>query len=202
MRVLVACEESQAVCIAFRQKGHEAYSCDIQECSGGHPEWHIKRDVFDIIDDEWDLMIAHPPCTHLSVSGARWFTEGKKDLSLRTESLEFVKRLMLAKIPKICIENPVSVISTYIKKPTQIIHPWQFGHPEEKTTCLWLKNLPPLKETNNVKHIFDTLPVKEKFKIWYMGSGKGKERSKTYPGIAAAMASQWGVVKIVQKELF
>lgn len=165
MKVLVACEESQTVCKAFRELGHEAYSCDIQECSGGHPEWHICDDallynngncVFKTMDgethfiDKWDLLIAHPPCTHLAVSGARWFKEGRKPRHLQDEAAEFFMRFINADCKRIAVENPVCIMSTRYKKPSQIINPWQFGHPEQKKTCLWLKNLPPLKETNNV----------------------------------------------------
>ncbi len=190
MKVLVACEYSGIVRDAFTKKGHDATSCDIlpTESEGKH----YQGDVLDIINDGWDLMIAHPPCTHLSVSGARWFTEGRKPMYLRDEAIEFVKKLMDAPIDKICIENPVSVISSYIRKSDQMINPFQFGHMEYKRTCLWLKNLPKLKETNNVKKETDALPDKEKHRIWWIGGGKGKERSKFYTGIADAMANQWG----------
>lgn len=185
MRVLVACEESQAVTMAFRSQGHEAYSCDIQEPSGGHPEWHILGDAIKAIDGGkvatmdgrihnvgmWDMMIAHPPCTDLAVSGARWFAEN---------------------IPRVAVENPVCIMSTAWRKPDQIIHPWQFGHPEEKTTCLWLRGLPSLRETQNVYEYMMTLPEKERNRILWLGSGHSKERSVTYPGIARAMAEQWG----------
>lgn len=193
MKVLVACEYSGIVRDAFTKKGHDATSCDIlpTESKGKH----YQGDVLDILDDGWDLMIAHPPCTHLSVSGARWFTEGKKPMYLRDEAIEFVRKLMNAPIDKICIENPVSVISSYIRKSDQMINPFQFGHMEYKRTCLWLKNLPKLKETNNVKKETDALPDKEKHRIWWIGSGKGKERSKFYTGIADAMAEQWGEVE-------
>jgi len=152
MKVLIACEESQAVTKAFRIKGHEAYSCDIIDCSGGHPEWHIKRDVFEILDDGWELMVAHPPCTYLSVSGAKhmYNKDGSvNELRLinQTAALDFVRRLMDAPIDKIAIENPISVISSKIRKPDQIIQPYQFGHKASKSTCLWLKNLPKLIPT-------------------------------------------------------
>lgn len=190
MKVLVACEYSGIVRDAFTKKGFDATSCDIlpTESEGKH----YQGDVLDILDDGWDLMIAHPPCTHLSVSGARWFTEGKKPMHLRDDAIKFVKVLMDAPIKHIAIENPVSVISSYIRKSDQMINPYQFGHMEYKRTCLWLKNLPKLKETNNVKAETDKLPPKEKHRIWWIGSGKGKERSKFYPGIADAMANQWG----------
>ena len=190
MKVLVACEYSGIVRDAFTKKGFDATSCDIlpTESEGKH----YQGDVLDILDDGWDLMIAHPPCTHLSVSGARWFTEGKKPMHLRDDAIKFVKVLMDAPIKHIAIENPVSVISSHIRKSDQTINPYQFGHMEYKRTCLWLKNLPKLKETNNVKAETDKLPPKEKHRIWWIGSGKGKERSKFYPGIADAMANQWG----------
>jgi hypothetical protein len=190
MKVLVACEYSGIVRDAFTKKGFDATSCDIlpTESEGKHYEGDIK----DILYDGWDLMVAHPPCTHLSVSGARWFTEGKKPMYLRDEAIEFVKLLMDAPIKHIAIENPVSVISSYIRKSDQMINPYQFGHYEYKRTCLWLKNLPKLKETKNVKEETDKLPAKEKHRIWWIGSGKGKERSKFYTGIADAMADQWG----------
>ena len=193
MKVLIACEYSGIVRDAFTKKGHDATSCDIlpTESKGKH----YQGNVLDILDDGWDLMVAHPPCTHLSVSGARWFTEGKKPMYLREEAIDFVKRLMDAPIEKIAIENPVSVISSYIRKSDQMINPYQFGHKEYKRTCLWLKNLPKLQETNNLKEETDALPNKEKHRIWWIGSGKGKERSKFYTGIADAMADQWGETK-------
>ena len=208
MKVLVACEESQAVCKAFRAKGHEAYSADIQEPSGGHPEWHILGDVIPYIngnckfktmdgtehtiEGKWDILIAHPPCTHLAVSGSRWFKEGVKPLYLQEEAADFFMKFINADCDKICVENPVCVMSTRYKKPSQIINPYQFGHPEQKKTCLWLKGLPVLKDTNNVKEYMMTLPLKQRTRIHWLGSGKSKERSKTFPGIAQAMADQWG----------
>ena len=207
LNVLIACEESQAVCTAFRALGHNSYSCDIQKASGGHPEWHIQGNALDIIngdcdfitmDEEkhriygkWDLLIAHPPCTHLAVSGARWFKEGVKPLSLRYEAAAFFLKFAEAPIEHIAIENPVCVMSTLYRKPNQIINPWQFGHPEQKKTCLWLKNLPPLHETDNVYEYMMTLPEKERARIWWLGSNHAKERSKTFPGIAKAMAEQY-----------
>ncbi len=208
MKVLVACEESQRVCTEFRKLGHEAYSADIQEPSGGHPEWHIHGDVIPYIngnckfktmdgtehtiEGKWDILIAHPPCTHLAVSGARWFKEGVKPLYLQEEAADFFMKFINADCDKICVENPVCVMSTRYKKPSQIINPYQFGHPEQKKTCLWLKGLPVLKDTNNVKEYMMTLPLKERTRIHWLGSGKSKERSKTFPGIAQAMADQWG----------
>tara|TARA_R100001129_G_scaffold151674_1_gene113915 strand:+ start:84 stop:671 length:588 start_codon:yes stop_codon:yes gene_type:complete len=195
MKILVACEYSGIVRDEFLKKGHDAISCDILPCESEYytkSDRHYKGDVMDILNDDWDMMIAHPPCTHLSVSGARWFASGRKPMYLREEAIEFVRTLMEADIEKICIENPVSVISSYIRKSDQTINPYQFGHKEYKRTCLWLKNLPKLVETDNVKEETDKLPVSEKNRIWYMGSGKGKERSKFYKGIAKAMAEQWG----------
>lgn len=208
MRVLIACEESQEVCKAFRAKGHEAYSADIQEPSGGHPEWHIQGDVLPLIDGdckfttmdgkeheilgEWDLLIAHPPCTHLAVSGARWFSEGKKPRYLQEEAADFFMKFINAKCKRIAVENPVCIMSTRYKKPTQIINPWQFGHPEQKKTCLWLKGLPKLVETENVYEYMMMIPVNQRTRVWQLGSGHSKERSKTFPGIASAMAEQWG----------
>lgn len=214
MKILVACEESQRVCIAFREKGHEAYSCDIQEPSGGHPEWHIHGDALNALKGgviitmdcfshdigKWDMLIAHPPCTHLAVSGMRWFKEGKKPMYLQEEAAEFFMQFINADIEKIAVENPVCIMSTRYRKPDQIINPWQFGHPEQKRTCLWLKNLPLLTHTNNVHGIMMELPLKKRTRIWQLGSGHSKERSKTYPGIASAMAEQWGTEKIPQQD--
>lgn len=207
MKILVACEESQAVTIELRNLGHEAYSCDIEPCSGGHPEWHIRWDALSLIngncsfmscdgtlhhiDGKWDILIAHPPCTHLAVSGARWFKEGVKPRHLQDEAADFFMAFINADCDRIAVENPVCIMSTRYRKPTQIINPFQFGHPEQKKTCLWLKGLPPLKETNNVYDYMMTLPVKERTRIWQLGSGHSKERSKTFPGIAKAMAEQW-----------
>lgn len=207
-KILIACEESQTVCKAFRSKGFEAYSCDIQEPSGGHPEWHILGDALislrggtvTTMDGKahdigtWDLLIAHPPCTHLAVSGARWFKEGVKPLSLKYEAAAFFLKFAEAPIEHIAIENPVCVMSTLYCKPNQIINPWQFGHPEQKKTCLWLKNLPLLHETDNVYKYMMTLPEKERARIWWLGSNHAKERSKTFTGIADAMAEQWGAL--------
>lgn len=191
MKILVACEYSGTVRDAFRKLGHDAWSCDIIP-TDADPAYHIQGDVLEILDQGWDMMIAHPPCTHLSVSGARWFTEGKKPMYLREEALEFVRKLMAAPIEKICIENPLSVISSHIRKADQTINPYEFGHPETKRTCLWLKNIPKLIPTNNVYEEMMKLPIKERNRIHWMGSGKGKERSKTFQGIANAMAEQWG----------
>ena len=187
MRVLVACEESQRVCLEFRKRGHEAYSNDLIKCSGGHPEWHLQMDCFEAIRlKEWDLMIAFPPCTHLAVSGARWFKDKKEE---QKEAINFFIDILqigvINGIRKIAIENPVGIMSTKFAKPSQIIQPWQFGHGETKATCLWLKGLPKLEPTNIVEG--------REARIHKMAPGpdRAKERSKTFPGIAKAMASQW-----------
>lgn len=181
MRVLIACEFSGIVRDAFIAQGHDAVSCDLLPSERPGP--HLQCDVREVLGDDWDMMIAHPPCTHLSVSGARWFA-GKREE--QRHAIEFVRALMLAPIPRIAIENPVSIISRVIRKPDQIIHPWQFGHGETKTTCLWLKNLPHLVPT-------DIVPGRVP-RVHFMppSVGRGYERSRTYTGIAQAMATQWG----------
>lgn len=187
MRVLIACEFSGTVSHAFARIGHEVVSCDLLPCERISPigtHIHAECDVRHILrDNRWDLMIAHPPCTHLAVSGARWFKDKQAE---QAEALEFVRELMAAPIPRICIENPISVISSRIRKPDQIIQPWQFGHGETKATCLWLKNLPPLVPTNIVEG--------REAKVHRMppGPDRWKERSRTYAGIADAFADQWG----------
>ena len=235
MNILLACEESQAVTKEYRKFGHNAFSCDIVECSGGHPEWHIKGDALKIlnprwecdeygtetcgikfttcdgvahyIDGAWDLIIAFPPCTYLTVTGNRWFDiekYGEKAVQRykdRDEAVEFFMRFANADCPRIAIENPIGHMSTVYRKPDQIIHPYMFGDPARKATCLWLKGLPPLKQTNVVE------PVIIKYKNgkgsdnpWHMDTMKlppaerAKARSKTWPGIASAMAEQWGGV--------
>ena len=181
MKVLVACEYSGTVRDAFAKKGHEALSCDL--LATDKPGEHYQGNVFDIINDGWDLMIAHPPCTHLAVSGARWF---KDKVTEQAEALDFVQKLMNADIDRICIENPVSIISSRIRKPDQTIQPWQFGHGETKRTCLWLKGLPKLAPTNIVdgrdQRIWKLPPSPNRWKV----------RSVTFQGIADAMANQWG----------
>ncbi|NTU49781.1 MAG: DNA cytosine methyltransferase [Desulfobulbaceae bacterium] len=181
MKVLVACEFSGTVRDAFIVRGHEAISCDLLPTEKPGP--HYQGDVLDILGDGWDMMIAHPPCTHLAVSGARWFKEKQEE---QKASLCFVSKLMTADIPKIAVENPVSIISSRIRKPDQIIQPWQFGHGETKATCLWLKNLPLLEPTNIVEgreaKIHKMPPSPDRWKL----------RSETYQGIADAMALQWG----------
>lgn len=181
MRVLIACEYSGTVRDAFIARGHDAWSCDL--LPSDRPGPHYQRDVGIVLRDRWDLMIAHPPCTHLAVSGARWF---KDKLAEQAEALRFVEALMSAPIPMICIENPVSIISSRIRKPDQIIQPWQFGHGETKATCLWLKRLPKLVPTNIVSG--------REARVHRMppGPDRWKERSRTYQGIADAMAAQWG----------
>lgn len=190
MKVLVACEFSGVVREAFRKRGHDAWSCYLLPALD-ESEYHIQDDVLKVLEQKWDLMIAHPPCTHLAVSGARWFKDKEKE---QEEALDFVRKLLAAPVDKIALENPISIISTKIRKPDQIIQPWMFGHMETKATCLWLKNLPPLKETNNVYNEMMKLPKKERNKIHYMSPSKdrGHLRSITYQGIADAMAEQWG----------
>lgn len=184
MRVLVACEYSGIVRDAFICAGHDAISCDLLESERPGP--HYKGDVFDIINDGFDLMIAHPPCTHLSVSGARHFAAKIAD-GRQQAALDFVRRLMAAKIPRKAIENPISVISSQIRKPDQIIQPWQFGHGETKATCLWLEGLPALTATKVVEGRSDRIHRMPP------GPNRWKERSRTYQGIADAMAAQWGI---------
>ena len=208
MNVLVACEESQRVCTAFREKGHNAFSCDILPCSGGHPEWHIQGDVLKILNpyelpfggeviefrtmdgtdyviEKWDLIVAFPPCTHLAASGARYFEQKRKD-GRQQQGIDFFMEFTKADCEKIAIENPIGIMSTHYRKPDQIIQPWMFGHGETKATCLWLKNLPKLEPTNIVDG--------REQRIWRMPPGpeRAKERSKTYEGIAKAMANAWG----------
>jgi site-specific DNA-cytosine methylase len=181
MRILIACEYSGTVRDAFIAAGHDAISCDLLSTESPGP--HYQGDVTDILGDGWDMMIAHPPCTHLAVSGARWF---KDKVEQQREALDFVRMLMNAPIPRIAIENPVSIISSRIRKPDQVIQPWMFGHGETKATCLWLKGLPKLTPTNIVRgreaRIHKMPPSPDRW----------KERSRTYAGIAAAMAQQWG----------
>ena len=209
MKVLVACEESQAITKELRALGHEAFSCDLLPCSGGRPEWHLQQDVFEVIEQGWDMMIAHPPCTYLAVSGARWLynKDGSKNEERwrnQTEALEFVQRLMDAPIDKIAIENPVSVISSQIRKPDQIVHPWMFGDKASKTTCLWLKNLPLLTPTDIVEkgefvEFLSKKGVKKRQPKWYFDALKNAKtpaerrtlRSKTFKGMAKAIANQW-----------
>ena len=208
MKILIACEESQRITIEMRALGHECYSCDIEEPSGGHPEWHIHHDVIPYIngnctfvtmdglqhtiDGQWDLLIAHPPCTYLTVSGNRWFNiekygdKARERLKLRDEAYEFFMKFINADCPRIAVENPIGYMNTHYRKPDQIIQPWQFGHGEIKATCWWLKNLPKLQPTNIVDG--------REPRIHHMGPSKerAKLRSKTYEGVAKAIAQQWG----------
>lgn len=233
LNVLVACEESQRVCKEFRRLGHNAYSCDIVSCSGGHPEWHFKQDVLEVIRDKggmletgnehylngnWDLMIAHPPCTYLAVSGARWYYHPEdKDLPInqrrphprfpnrrkdRDDAIKFFLALMNADIPHIALENPVGIMNTQYRKPDQIVQPYLFGDAASKTTCLWLKNLSNLKPTNIVdKGEYITLSSGKRLPKWYSDAltksknteERRKLRSKTFPGLAKAIAEQWSV---------
>ena len=181
MKILVACEFSGIVRKAFEYFGHDVTSCDLLDTE--IPGKHYTGNVLDIIHDGWDMMIAHPPCTHLAVSGARWFKDKRKE---QAQALDFVSILMNYNIPKIALENPISVISTKIRKPDQIIQPYQFGHGETKATCLWLKNLPKLKPTNEVKGRHARVHLEPP------GKDRWKNRSRTYTGIAQAMAEQWG----------
>ena len=198
MRVLVACEESQAVTKEFRAMGHEAYSCDVLETSGDNPEWHLQQDVIPLLKQDWDLIIAFPPCTHLASSGAAWFAEKRRD-GRQQEGIDFFMLFTNLSAPKVVIENPVGIMSRVYRKPDQIIQPWWFGDPFEKRTCLWLKGVEPLVATNEVKPeprseyaSGRTMPT------WYADAWKlppaerSKARSKTFPGIAKAMAEQWG----------
>jgi hypothetical protein len=200
VKVLVACEESQAVCIAFRNKGHEAYSCDIEPCSGGHPEWHIQGDVLPILNDGWDMMIGHPPCTYLCVPGAHYLHTRPNRWALMLDAKNFFMTLLNANIPLRAIENPVPHRYAELPKYTQIIQPWQYGHEVSKRTCLWLLGLPKLISTdirgNKGERYIRTERQQQKYgKVsnskWYARS-TAKERSKTFPGIAQAMAEQWG----------
>lgn len=190
MKILIACEESQAVCIAFRERGHEAYSCDILPCSGGHPEWHIQDDVLKHLNDGWDMMIAFPPCTHLAVSGARWFKLKQQE---QIEAITFFMQFpFCSNIPKIAIENPVGIMSTYYRRPDQIIQPYHFGDDASKKTCLWLIGLPVLLPTHSSwKKIYSNQTPSGQNKLG-PSADRAKLRSKTYPGIARAMAEQWG----------
>lgn len=218
MKVLVACEESQRVTICFRARGHIAYSCDILPCSGLHPEWHIKADVLTVLSggrfvtesgkeeyiEKWDLIIAHPPCTYLTNTGNRWFNElkyGKDAINrkkLREEAAIFFMNFVKAPAEHIAIENPIGYMSAYYRKPSQIIQPYEFGEPERKATCLWLKNLPLLTPTNIVKPNIVVLPSgKTMSRLHYETfrlekSERSRIRSQTFWGVARAMAEQWG----------
>lgn len=199
MRVLCACEESQAVTAELRRGGHTAYSCDLLPTSGRHLEWHIQADALEVVKMDWDMVIAFPPCTHLAVSGAAWF-ERKRRNGQQDMGVGFFKAFTaLDHVPRVAIENPVGIMSKLYRKPDQIIQPWMFGDPYEKKTCLWLKGLPPLEPTNEVepepRKVYEsgnTMPT------WYADAwslsphDRAMVRSKTFPGIAKAMATQWG----------
>jgi hypothetical protein len=198
MLILVGCEESQAVCIEFRKLGHEAYSCDLQECSGGHPEWHLQMDVLEAIKlKPWDMGVFFPDCTYLTVSANKWYKDqpprksgtlvGEERKRARKNAIAFFLKLYNCEIPKIAIENPIGVMSSVFRKPDQVLQPWMFGHGETKATCLWLKNLSKLTPTNIVEGREQRLHNLPKTK------DRAKLRSKTFPGIAKAMAEQWSI---------
>lgn len=220
MKILIACEESQAVCKELRARGHEAYSCDILECSGGHPEWHIQGDALKVIhgnttfttmdgtshtiDGKWDLLIAHPPCTYLTVSGNRWFNVGEygdkaiqrhKD---RANAMDFFMKFVDADCDRIAIENPIGCMSTAYRKPDQVVHPYWFGDTERKATCLWLKGLPKLTATNMVEPVIIKCASGRTDSPWHYNTlglpeeERRRARSKTFPGLAKAIAEQWG----------
>ena len=204
MKILVACEESQAVTKELRKLGHEAYSCDLLPCSGGHPEWHLQQDVIPLLKEKWDMIIAFPPCTHLAVSGARHFEQKRKD-GRQQQGIDFFMKFVNADCPRIAIENPIGIMSSIYRKPDQIIQPWMFGDKFTKSTCLWLKGLPKLEPTNIVeKGEFIEWTCKKTGKKkrqakWFFEALKNAKtngersiiRSKTFPGIAKAMAEQW-----------
>lgn len=221
MNILIACEESQTVCKAFRKRGHRAFSCDIQECSGGHPEWHIRGDVLPLLNGncnfltadkklheqvgKWDMIIAHPPCTYLCMSGQKhcnvdvYGEKAKWRIERREEAIKFFMQFVTADCEKICIENPVGVMTRYYRKADQYIRPCEFGHPTGKRTGLWLKNLPPLFPTKIVDIEYHTSETGRKWDKWFWDSSvisdpyeRSKFRSKTFEGIAKAMAEQWG----------
>jgi len=203
--VLVGCEESQAVTVELRKLGHEAYSCDLKECSGGHPEWHLQMDVFKAIKlKKWDMGIFFPDCTYLTVSANKWYKDqperksgtlvGQARRDAREKGIEFFMKLYNCEIPKIAIENPIGVMSSRFRKPNQVLQPWMFGHGETKATCLWLKELPNIKPTNIVDGREQRLHLLPKT------ANRAELRSKTYPGIAKAMAQQWaGKVLVTEK---
>lgn len=231
MKILIACEESQRITTEMRAHGYECYSCDIQDQSGGHPEWHIQQDVLPLlngnvifettdgnshtIEGQWDLIVAHPPCVYLTVSGNRWFNvekygdKARERIALREKAYDFFMQFINANCKYIAVENPVGYMNTHYRKPDQIIQPYYFGDPERKTTCLWLKNLPPLIPTKMVDpNITDSSTGHSGYSSWHMDMqyiGKSKEerskmRSKTFPGIAKAIAEQWPAYILSKEE--
>lgn len=202
MKVLVACEESGTVRRAFRKRGHNAISCDLLPPSDGDTAHHYQGDVFDIVDAGWDLMICHPPCTYLCVSGARWLYDPRYPdrMEQRDNAVKFARALYDSDVPRVALENPVSMLSSLWRKPDQSIHPYQFGDPVSKKTCLWLKNLPQLQPTNVVEVEYVTTPSGKKWSKWFFDTScitrkngeRSRVRSKTFDGIAEAMAEQWG----------
>ena len=203
MRVLVACEESQEVCKAFRELGHEAYSCDIEPCSGGHPEWHLQCDALEIIKMRWDLIIAHPPCTYLTNAGNKWFKLEYQERfpdrkQKREDAVSFFMAFWNADCPRVAIENPQGIMSSRFRQPDQYIEPYMFGDSEKKKTGLWLRGLPALAPTNVVEPIIIECASGAREPRWHMETmhlppkERSKARSKTFPGIARAMAEQWG----------
>ncbi len=199
MKILVACEESQTVTQEFRNLGHEAFSCDIEPCGGEHPEWHIQEDVTLVLEQNWDMIVAFPPCTHLAGSGARWFEQKILD-GRQKQGIDFFMLFANHNCKKICIENPVGIMSSEWRKPDQIIQPYEFGEPFSKKTCLWLKGLPKLVSTNLVdRGEYIKYPSGKQLPKWYADAYKlspkerAKVRSRTFKGIAKAMAEQWGV---------
>jgi hypothetical protein len=192
MKILVACEESQIVTAAFRARGHQAWSCDIEPCSGGHPEWHLQCDVRMVLDEDWDMIVAFPPCTYLCASGMHWTTRGLRDPQLTVDAIEFAKLFWNHLCPKVVIENPVGRLSKELGKPTQIVQPWMFGDDASKKTCLWIRGLPELVPTNPlVKDRYANQTASGQNKLG-PSPERAKLRSKTYPGIAEAMAQHWG----------
>lgn len=197
MRVLVACEESQTVTKAFRAVGHNAFSCDLLPASGGHPEWHLRADVRDVLARAlpWDMLIGFPPCDHLAVSGARWFPEKVAD-GRQQAGIDLFLALAHADVPRVAIENPVGIMSTLWRKPDQIVQPWYYGDEATKTTCLWLRNLPPLFATKVVgRGVIQVVKSGRRLPEWYSNAPRKTRkivRSRTFPGLAAAMAEQWG----------
>lgn len=213
MKILIACEESQTVCKAFRAKGHEAFSCDILPCTGGHPEWHIQGDVLPLLKQKWDMIIAHPPCTYLSLASNRWFDESKYGDKargrkvLREEAILFFMEFVNIPCEKVCIENPLGTINTRYRKPDQIIQPYMFGHTDRKATGLWLKGLPKLIATNIVEpKIIKYKNGKGTDSEWHIktfnlpAKERSIARSKTFQGIADAMAQQWGTRSLPYNE--